>query len=119
MKKYISLIVIFLVSVSLSAQEQKVKTEKKGDLTEATYYYDNGQISQHGFFNADGKLQGTWKQYDAEGKKIAVGNYDNGLKVGKWLFWTEDSLKEVDYVNSKIASVSNWNNKTTVAIRDK
>lgn len=119
MKKYISIIAILLVTVSLTAQEQNIKTEKKGDLTEATYFHANGEISQHGFFNEDGKLQGTWKQYNIEGKKIAVGNYDNGIKVGKWFFWTDNTLKEVDYLDSKIVSVNNWNNKTTVAIRDK
>ena len=31
-------------------------------------------------------LQGTWLSFDVKGKKTAVGNYENGKKVGKWFF---------------------------------
>ena len=89
----------------------------KGDLTEATYYYDNGTIQQIGTFNKSGKLHGTWTSYDVEGNKLALGEYNNGKRVGKWLFWTENSLKEVEYENSKITKVNEWNDKTQMAIK--
>ncbi|PIV95166.1 MAG: nicotinic acid mononucleotide adenyltransferase, partial [Flavobacteriaceae bacterium CG17_big_fil_post_rev_8_21_14_2_50_33_15] len=40
-----------------------------------------------------------------EGEKVTSGNYENGKKVGKWLFWNDDTLKEVNYENSQISSV--------------
>lgn len=113
--KKIMLVAAFLFSVTISfAQNTKPTFEKKGDVIEATYYHANGAIAQTGFFNPDGKLQGEWKSYDVNGKKIAVGNYDNGKKVGKWFFWNTNRLSEVDYSNSKIVSVNNWKNSNPV-----
>ena len=60
------------------------------------------------------KLQGEWKSYDVSGKKIAVGNYENGKKVGKWFFWNTNRLSEVDYSNSKIVGVNTWTNTNPV-----
>ncbi|OYX25681.1 MAG: nicotinic acid mononucleotide adenyltransferase, partial [Flavobacteriales bacterium 32-35-8] len=28
------------------------------------------------------KLHGTWTSFDTKGNKVAVGNYENGSKVG-------------------------------------
>ena len=113
-------IVLMMLSVAFSyAQDSKEpKLEKKGDLTYVTYYHDNGVISQTGMFNADGKVHGEWKSYDAEGNKVALGNYEDGKKVGKWFFWQGESLKEVDFIDSKIVSVNQWDNKTKVAINN-
>jgi len=109
-----------LTSASIFAQiDTNVKIDKKGDLTEATYFYANGIIQQQGTFNAEGKLQGTWTSYDVNGNKLAVGNYDNNKKVGKWFFWTDGKLNEVDYIDSKIASVNEWKDKTKVAVRNR
>ena len=83
------------------------------------YFYADGKIQQQGTFNAEGKLHGTWKSYDVNGNKLAVGTYENNKKVGKWFFWTDGVLKEVDYLDSKIASVSEWKDKTKVAVRNK
>ncbi|APX99222.1 hypothetical protein CLV86_1177 [Lacinutrix venerupis] len=117
MKNILALILMFAVSFTF-AQDVKPKFEKKGNQTEATFYHDNGEVAQTGFFNKDNKLEGTWTSFDAEGNKVAVGKYDNGIKVGKWFFWNKETLKEVDYLNNNIASVSEWENKSTVAIRD-
>ncbi|WP_299365310.1 nicotinic acid mononucleotide adenyltransferase [Winogradskyella sp.] len=113
-------IMIFLLMMSVSfiyAQDRKEpKLEKKGDMTYITYYHDNGEVSQTGQFNAEGKLHGEWRSYDIDGNKVAIGTYDNGKKVGKWFFWQGDSLKEVDYIDSKVISVNQWDNKSKVAI---
>ena len=120
MKKNLLLFTVVLMSASLFAQvDTNVKVEQKGDLTEATYYYDNGEIQQQGTFNEEGELHGEWVSYDVDGNKLAVGKYHNGEKVGKWFFWTDESLTEVDYIDSKIASVNEWKDKTRVALRNK
>ena len=89
-------------------QELKNKYVKKGNLVEATLYHDNGQISQRGFYTREGLLQGTWVSFDTSGKKTAEAHYDKGQKTGKWFFWQDNILKEVDYSNSRITSVNTW-----------
>ena len=118
MKHYILLFAVLFCTSIIYAQSQEVSLEKKGDLIEATYYHDNGTIAQKGTFK-NGKLHGTWIMYNTVGEKLAVGTYDQGKKIGKWFFWSEDALKEVDYVDSKIVDVSEWRDKTRVAIRQK
>ncbi|MEO1033436.1 MAG: nicotinic acid mononucleotide adenyltransferase [Bacteroidota bacterium] len=118
MKKLMILVLMVSVSFIYAQDQQEPKLEKKGDMTYMTYYHDNGEVSQTGAFNAEGKLHGEWKSYDLNGNKVTIGNYDNGKKVGKWFFWQGNTLKEVDYIDSKIISVSQWDNKTKVAIND-
>ncbi|TYA74469.1 toxin-antitoxin system YwqK family antitoxin [Seonamhaeicola marinus] len=108
MRKYILILAILFIGTSVYAQNTnvKVKHEQKGDLVEATYFYADGTVQQKGTFNQDGKLHGTWTSFDAKGNKIALGNYENGKKVGKWTFWNNGEVKEVNFVDSKIASVT-------------
>ncbi|WP_430410700.1 toxin-antitoxin system YwqK family antitoxin [Kordia sp.] len=114
MKKLLIIAVFFLSGTVAFAQNNKPTLEKKGDVIEATYFHNNGAVAQTGFFNKEGKLQGEWKSYDTNGKKVAVGNYENGKKVGKWFFWSANSLSEVDYSNSRIVGVNNWKNTNPV-----
>ncbi|MFB9053227.1 toxin-antitoxin system YwqK family antitoxin [Formosa undariae] len=114
MKTKIIFVLALLMGVVTFAQDKReLKLNDGTQLIEATYFHDNGVVSQTGFYTLDGKLQGEWKQYDASGKKLTAANYNNGEKVGKWFFWGEDTLKEVDYSNNAIASVSEWSNKST------
>ncbi|MGH1387242.1 toxin-antitoxin system YwqK family antitoxin [Kordia sp.] len=115
MKKLL-LIAVFLVSgvTAFAQNNDKPTLEKKGDLVEATYYHENGAVAQTGFFTLQGKLQGEWKSFDTNGKKTAVGNYENGKKVGKWFFWNTNQLSEVDYSGSKVKNVNTWKRSTSV-----
>lgn len=112
----IALLLVFTVSNAQDSTEPKF--EKQADRTEATYYHDNGSIEQSGFFNKLDNLHGTWTSYDVEGNKVAIGEYDNGKKVGKWIFIAENSIREVDYMNNVITSVSEWKSKQNIAIAD-
>lgn len=104
------------ISITYAQEMKKVNVDRQGDITIATYYHDNGTIEQQGAFNEAGQLHGVWTSYDASGRKVTVGNYENGKKVGKWLFWSGDKLREVDYVDSKITSVSEWTDKVQLAV---
>lgn len=106
MKKYF-ISAMIMVSAIISAQEIAPKLEAEGQLVKATYYYENGQVSQQGFFKA-GKAYGKWVAYDINGNKKSIGEYSNGQKSGKWFFWNNESLSEVDYTNSRIAAVQSW-----------
>ena len=118
MKKIFTILLVLAVTVTYAQNNPKPKFEKQGDLVEATFYHENGQVEQMGTFNKQNKLHGTWTSYDNKGNKVAIGKYENGKKVGKWFFWTADSLKEVDYQDNAIANVSEWENKSTIAIAD-
>lgn len=109
MKNVVALMVFLVMGVSLYAQEnnEKAKFEKKGDLVEATYYYENGNVSQEGFFK-DSKPTGVWKAYDREGNKITQAYYINGIKDGRWFFWKDNELTEVEYDYNKIIRVSDY-----------
>ncbi len=113
MKKLV-LFSALILSGMMQAQEVEPQYEIEGNLVKATYYHANGKVKQEGFYK-DGKVHGKWVSYDESGKKLAMGEYKNGEKAGKWFFWNETSnLNEVDYKNSRVASVSQWE-KATVA----
>ena len=114
--RYMMLTFAMLFSITLLAQEEiKPKYEIEGDMVKATYYHDNGEIAQTGYY-LDGKLHGEWKAYNQEGKKIAMGTYNKGAKTGKWFFWSDDALNEVNYVDSRLASVTKWKNANSIVI---
>jgi len=121
MRKIAILLMLVVGFVTVQAQEKVKKNTyiQKGDLIEAVLYFDNGEISQTGFYTKKGKLTGEWVSYNQNGKKTATATYDNGAKVGKWFFWNNDTLTEVDYENSRIASVNTWKNDGTRVVSNK
>jgi hypothetical protein len=54
--------------------------------------------------------------FNDQGDKLAHGSYALGVKTGKWLFWQENTLKEVDFINNKMVAITQWNNKGTVVL---
>ncbi len=115
MKNIIVLIAI-LFSATIMAQDVKPTFEKQGDAIKGTFFHENGEVRQQGFYNTEGKLHGEWKSYDTSGKKIAMGRYNNGVKTGKWFFWAADKLSEVNYSDNQIADVTTWSNKDNVVV---
>lgn len=106
MKKYIIIAVLMFTGI-VSAQENNPKLEAIGELVKTTYYYENGNVQQEGFFK-NGKLEGIWTSYAENGNKLSVATYSNGEKTGKWLFWNGINLNEVDYSNNRVATVKTW-----------
>tara|TARA_R110000868_G_scaffold29732_4_gene110518 strand:+ start:26590 stop:26943 length:354 start_codon:yes stop_codon:yes gene_type:complete len=106
MRKLVLFSFAFLITVvSFGQQKRELKLNKDTNLIEVVYYHDNGVVSQTGFYTADGKLQGEWLSFNTEGEKIVSANYDNGKKVGKWFYWTKETVKEVDYNTNVIANL--------------
>ncbi|WP_395074507.1 toxin-antitoxin system YwqK family antitoxin [Flavobacterium sp.] len=106
MKKYI-ILSLLLFSGIIYAQSIEPKYEIEGNLVKATYFHDNGNIKQEGFYK-DGKVHGKWISYSESGSKISLGEFNKGQKIGKWFFWNQNSLSEVDYNNSRVADVKKW-----------
>jgi antitoxin component YwqK of YwqJK toxin-antitoxin module len=115
MKNYILISLIFIGTTTFAQSSIQPKFEVEGSVISATYFHDNGAIQQQGTFNKKGKLDGLWISYNDNGVKLSQGNYDKGIKTGKWFFWTENSLKEVDYNDSRITNVNEWNIKSELA----
>jgi hypothetical protein len=113
MKNLICLFAFLITVVSFGQQKKELKLNEDTNLIEATYYHDNGMVSQTGTFSVEGKLHGVWLSFDTEGNKLTSANYDNGKKVGKWFYWKDKTLKEVDYVNNEIVNVNEWSSKAT------
>ena len=106
----------FVLAVSLSAQATEPVFTKVGKQLKATYFHDNGNVAQTGFF-LNGKLHGKWVMYDQAGKKIAIGQYHLGKRTGKWFFWKEEGLNEVDYHDNRIVDVVIWKNHESLAVK--
>lgn len=111
------LVAALLIGTTVFAQDVKPVFEKDGELIKATFFYEDGTRSQEGTFK-NGKLHGKWVSYNIEGEKTAIANYTEGIKTGKWFFWTEDRLTEVDYDNNKIAEVTTYSYDGTLVTRD-
>lgn len=119
MKKFILLLALVFVSTSVFSQKEKeVKLNKETNLIEATYFHDNGEISQKGTFNLAGKLHGDWINYDETGAKVSEGSYNKGARTGTWYFWSEGKVKEVEFDNNVIASVINKESTSGVLTKD-
>ena len=104
-KSILVLFACFISMVSLAQKERVLKLNEDTNLIEVTYYHDNGVVSQTGTYTLDGKLQGQWLSFNTEGNKTVLANYDNGKKVGKWFYWTNGTVKEVDYSANVIANL--------------
>ena len=105
--KKLFLLFAFLITVVAFAQDKQkreLKLNKETNLIEVVYYHDNGVVSQKGTYTLDGKLHGEWLSYNEEGKKTVSANYDNGKKVGKWIYWIDGEKKVVNY-NDNVASL--------------
>lgn len=106
--KNLIIAVVLLLSVTVFSQEQKVDYKKTdNNLVQATYYFadNNTIVEREGFFNEDGKLHGVWVSYDLDGNKTIVANYNNGVKVGVWMYFKGDKVNVVTYNNNKITNV--------------
>ena len=91
-----------------SQEKDKNQYIASSQTIQATLYHDNGMVAQKGFYTTDNKLDGNWISYDNKGNTTAIATYHKGIKVGSWMFYQGDSIKQVTYQNSDIAEVKTW-----------
>lgn len=119
MKKIAILLIMALTfSTAFAQKEKEVKLNKETNLIEATYFHDNGNISQQGTFDLDGKLHGDWLKYNEKGDLISEGTYTKGIRTGTWKFISNGVVKEVEFDNNVIASVVDKGNKSSLVSKD-
>lgn len=118
--KNLILAFVFILSTSygFAQQEKEVRLNTDTSLIETTYYHDNGEISQKGTFDLAGKLHGEWVSFSETGEKVSKGSYEKGIRTGKWVFWTDGNVKEVEFSHNVIASVVNTKSGTGIVTKD-
>jgi len=115
---YLLTIALLMVTVCIAQKKEEIKHNKETNLIEATYFHDNGEISQMGTFDLNGKLHGEWISFNEVGEKVSKGTYVHGKRAGKWVFWDKEVIREVEFNSGGIASVVNKDPDTKVVIRD-
>ena len=119
MKVVFSFIICLIVSAHcISQKKEEIKHNKETNLVDATYFHDNGAISQKGTFDLKGKLHGQWISYDEKGEEVSRGFYDNGKRVGTWYFRNQDVIKEVLFDKTGIVSVINRDANSGLTIKN-
>ncbi len=109
------LAILFITSVSFSQEKQNTYF-LDGGVIEATIFHDNGAIAQTGQYTKENKLTREWVSYDVNGNKIAVAQYNNGEKVGTWYFFADKNIKEVSYMDARVAKVVTWKSSDTQVV---
>ena len=80
-------------------------------VVEVEIMHDNGKIYQKGFL-MNNMLHGRWESYNVKGELVVLGEFVRGKKTGKWIFWSDDKLTEVNFKNNKVLSHHSWNNSS-------
>ena len=119
MKNIFTIIIIFTGIYSYTQNNINVKNLGTEDLehlynrldpiTEVILYHDNGKTYQKGFL-LNNMLHGRWESYNFKGELAVLGQFLKGKKTGKWIFWNDDKLVEVNFKNNKVLSHHSWDN---------
>lgn len=105
MKKIVLTLIALVFALQLGISQEKAPSfEKQGDLVKATYYFDNGQVKEVGFFKGE-KLHHQWVTYNQEGNITMVAFYNEGLKDGNWYVVDGDAIKKITYKSNKLILV--------------
>ena len=84
-------------------------------IVEVEIKHDNGKIYQKGFLK-NNMLHGRWESYNIDGELVVLGHFSRGKKTGKWIFWNDNKLTEVNFKNNKVLSHYSWNNSSDSGI---
>ena len=101
--------VFFLGFFSFISAQEKVGVNEFNSVVEIEIYHDNGEVYQKGSLK-NNKLHGKLESYDYSGNLVVLGEFKNGKKKGKWLFWNDNKLTEVNFKNNRIISSQTWEN---------
>ncbi|MGB2171707.1 MAG: toxin-antitoxin system YwqK family antitoxin [Flavobacteriaceae bacterium] len=110
--KALYLSILLLIGFSSVAQDStpNAVVTKSDELTKVSLFHPNGELAQEGYLK-NNLLHGKWVKYSEEGEKMCLANYKKGKREGTWLFWTDESLTEVEFKNNKILKKVSWENK--------
>jgi antitoxin component YwqK of YwqJK toxin-antitoxin module len=104
MRKLLILSAFFLFSIFTYSQESEKLKKIESNIVEV---YEDGSTKQEGNYK-NNKPDGKWVSYNRDGSISMIGFYDDGLKNGTFIFRTENSIKEVLYINNELIEVKLW-----------
>lgn len=107
--KTLALILALTISGGLFAQSKPTYTQINSNTVKVTWYHDNGNIRETGFFTND-KKDGIWISFDENGKKLSEASFNKGEKDGNWTFWNEQGAVtfHMVYDNGKRLLATQW-----------
>jgi antitoxin component YwqK of YwqJK toxin-antitoxin module len=81
-----------------------------GSIRNARIYNDNGVFISEGIVDAEGNRNGSWKDFSADGKPVAEGNYSANRRTGTWKFYNNAGRLEQSgpYSNGRIDGTWRW-----------
>lgn len=81
-----------------------------GTISNAKIYNDNGVLISEGIVDAEGNRSGPWKDYSADGKVTAEGNYTANRRTGAWKFYNSQGRLEQagSFSNGRIDGTWRW-----------
>lgn len=119
MKRLVYILIgVMVCGFGYGQKKEDIRHNAETNLIDATYYHENGQISQKGTFDLKGKLHGQWISFNELGETLSRGQYDNGKRVGTWHFWEDGIIKEVQFDQTGIVSVINRDANSNLVIKD-
>ena len=104
-------VVFFLSFFSFINAQEKINVNEFNPVVDIEIFHDNGEVYQKGSLK-NNKLHGKLESYDYSGNLVVLGEFKNGKKKGKWLFWNDNKLTEVYFKNNRILSSQTWENST-------
>lgn len=82
----------FNKSGKLESRAETFNRHKTGLQIERDSYWNSGDETRHQYY-VNGKKQGDYKRFNAEGRVIELGQYLQGIKTGMW--WRDDTDSEL------------------------
>jgi antitoxin component YwqK of YwqJK toxin-antitoxin module len=84
--------------------------DTSGKVINAVLYNDDGTKSGEGIITNEGKKEGGWKYYNANGTIRSIGRYNNNLLTGDWKYFYDNGKTEQTgiFKNGKTDGVWKW-----------
>ena len=91
-----------------------------GKVTQSKTYDISGKVIAEGISLINGREEGDWIYYYANGKKLAKGKFSKGKKTGKWIYYyTNGKIQQTgSYTGGKLTGLWYWYYKNGKLLRE-
>ena len=77
------------------------KYDRNGEVEE-TFVFKNGKVRAKGIIDKEGRKQGNWKEFYPNTHLLGKGQFKNGYRYGKWIFYHENgNVEQTGYYNNQ------------------
>ena len=94
--------------------------DKEGNITISKLYEKDKVIAEGGTVDPQGRQQGKWTYYYADGKIKSTGSFKDGLREGAWIFYypNQQIQQQGNYVKNLPDGNWKWNYPSGKILRD-